>query len=114
MQHSELSLIPDFDANSPLIPENVVVSQNSLASHNSTSGGSLLDFDDGFASSVPATPIVPSSSLSLKSSAELNPQQYQSMWLSLPDGFNGKLLTIANIPKASADYETQFRQKGVS
>jgi AP-4 complex subunit beta-1 len=75
----------------------------------------LLDMDDNSAAttSIPAVATSPQA-LPLKASLDLSPQQYQSLWLSLPDQFNGRLCCLASIPRSTGEIETILRQSYVS
>lgn len=75
-------------------------------------GSNLLDLDDTTSTPVPAG--ASPTSFSLRSTVDLTPQQYQALWQSLEECFNGRLCGLVNIPTTTQEVEAVLRQQHVS
>ncbi len=100
---------------SPAAASPAVQVQQHAAPAQSHAAVNLLDWDDSPAPAPAlAASAAPPRGLVLQSrAAELSPQTFQSLWMSLPDALNVKLCSLAAPPAATAEVEACVKDFGV-
>jgi len=108
-------MIESFNLQSPLVPNPTTPQVVTTAAPAQVESVNLLDWGDVITTPTPSSSSLPSSShtLVLKDKLDMQPPQFQQLWSTLPDVFNGSLCVLSQVPLDTAHIENLMRANNI-